>query len=57
MTLDKGPGVYATQRSLNGPIGNREHEVNCWWRFQRRQLDSLPGGALMKHRTLAPTLG
>jgi hypothetical protein len=53
----RGPRVYATQRSFNGPIGNQGHEVKSWRRFQRRRLDSLPRGASMKYRTLAPALG
>ena len=44
--LGKGAGVYATQRSFNGPIGSRGHEVKCWWHFQRRRLDRYQGDYL-----------
>jgi hypothetical protein len=42
--LIRGPGVYATQWSFNGPIGTRGHEVKCWWRFNAVGWTSLPGG-------------
>ena len=41
----RGPG--ATQRSFNGPIGNRGHEVKCWRRFQHHRLELATHAALL----------